>query len=76
MPSRYVLSHIVVHDEEAILILGGCQPGGTPCADRHGCVSPEPACGANGERGACTADEDCCPPLVGNGMGDSVSPPP
>jgi hypothetical protein len=65
-----------VHYDEGILKIPGCQGGNTPCKDCGDCVNPKPACGANGTCGACTKDQDCCPPLVCDGLGECSPPPP
>lgn len=65
-----------VHYDEGILQIPGCQGGDTTCKDCGDCVNPNPACGADGTCGPCTKDQDCCPPLICDGLGQCSHPPP
>lgn len=55
-------SPFVVHYDQAILDLEGCDEGGG-CTDCHDCANPTPAC-KGGSCVPCQLDSDCCPPLV------------
>jgi hypothetical protein len=57
-------SPLVVHYDQAILDLDGCDDPGEGCGDCHDCANPTPACTEDGTCGPCTVDDDCCPPLV------------
>lgn len=57
-------SPLVVHYDQAILDLEGCDPPGEGCGDCHDCANPTPACTGDGTCGPCMVDDDCCPPLV------------
>jgi len=65
-----------VHYDEGILKIPGCQGGDEPCKDCGDCVNPNPACGSDGTCGPCTKDQECCAPLICNGLGECVHPPP
>ena len=68
--------HVKVHYDEGILKIPGCQGGDEPCKDCGDCVNPNPACGADGTCGPCTKDQDCCPPLICDALGECSPPPP
>ncbi|WP_434416667.1 DUF7305 domain-containing protein [Nannocystis pusilla] len=57
-------SPLVVHYDQAILELDGCDPPDQGCGDCHDCANPTPACTPGGTCGPCVVDDDCCPPLV------------
>jgi hypothetical protein len=57
-------SPLVVHYDQAILELDGCDDPGKGCGDCHDCANPTPACTEEGTCGPCVTDDDCCPPLV------------
>ncbi|MDC0667203.1 DUF7305 domain-containing protein [Nannocystis radixulma] len=57
-------SPLVVHYDQAILDLDGCDDPGQGCGDCHDCANPTPACTEDGTCGPCVVDDDCCPPLV------------
>lgn len=67
---------VKVHYDEGILKIPGCQGGDEPCTDCGDCVNPMPACGADGTCGPCTKDQDCCPPLICDALGECSPPPP
>lgn len=60
-------SPLVVHYDQAILELDGCDDPGQGCGDCHDCANPTPACTPGGTCGPCQVDDDCCPPLVCDG---------
>ncbi|MEZ4382985.1 MAG: hypothetical protein R3A79_16785 [Nannocystaceae bacterium] len=57
-----VAGPLVIHYDEDILDLEGCDEPGEACGDCHDCVNPTPAC-VDGECGPCQTSADCCPPL-------------
>ncbi len=60
-------SPLVVHYDQAILELEGCDDPNKPCGDCHDCANPTPSCTDEGTCGPCVVDSDCCPPLVCDG---------
>ncbi len=60
-------SPLVVHYDQAILDLDGCDDPNKPCGDCHDCANPTPTCTKEGTCGPCVVDSDCCPPLVCDG---------
>ena len=57
-------SPLVVHYDQAILELEGCEDPNKGCGDCHDCANPTPACTEQGTCGPCELDSDCCPPLA------------
>lgn len=60
-------SPLVVHYDQAILDLDGCEDPGKGCTDCHDCANPTPSCNKDGNCSPCVVDSDCCPPLVCDG---------
>lgn len=60
-------SQVVIHYDQSILELEGCEDPGGGCGDCHDCANPTPSCGPNGTCVACVEDSECCPPLVCDG---------
>ena len=60
-------SPLIVHYDQAILDLEGCDDPNKPCGDCHDCANPTPTCTKEGTCGPCVVDSDCCPPLVCDG---------
>lgn len=60
-------SPLVVHYDQAILELEGCDDPNKPCGDCHDCANPTPTCTKEGTCGPCVVDSDCCPPLACDG---------
>lgn len=60
-------SPLVVHYDQAILELDGCEDPGKGCTDCHDCANPTPSCNKDGNCSPCVVDSDCCPPLVCDG---------
>jgi hypothetical protein len=60
-------SPLVVHYDQAILELEGCDDPNKPCGDCHDCANPTPTCTDEGTCGPCVVDSDCCPPLACDG---------
>lgn len=60
-------SPLVVHYDQAILELDGCEDPGKGCTDCHDCANPTPSCNKDGNCAPCVVDSDCCPPLVCDG---------
>ncbi len=60
-------SPLVVHYDQAILELEGCEDPNKGCGDCHDCANPTPACTDQGTCGPCVVDTDCCPPLACDG---------
>lgn len=60
-------SPLVVHYDQAILELEGCDDPNKSCGDCHDCANPTPACTDQGTCGPCVVDTDCCPPLACDG---------
>jgi cytoskeletal protein CcmA (bactofilin family) len=56
-------SPVIIHYDQAILELDGCEDPGSGCGDCHDCANPTPAC-KDGACAPCEVDSDCCPPLV------------
>lgn len=61
-----------VRYDEAVLDGPGCAPPPTTCTTCDDCGGATPAC-KGGACGACTADSDCCPPLICDPAGRCVS---
>lgn len=59
-------SPFVIHYDQAILELDGCEVPGNECGDCHDCANPTPSC-KDGACAPCEVDSDCCPPLVCDG---------
>ncbi len=59
-----IASPLVVHYDQAILDLEGCDDPNKPCGSCHDCANPTPTCTDQGTCGPCQVDSDCCPPLV------------
>ena len=59
-------SPFIVHYDQAILDLEGCDDPNKTCTDCHDCANPTPSC-KNGTCAPCVVDSDCCPPLVCDG---------
>ncbi|MEZ4380335.1 MAG: hypothetical protein R3A79_03250 [Nannocystaceae bacterium] len=55
-------SPFIVHYDQAILDLEGCEDPNGGCEDCHDCANPTPAC-KDGGCGPCESTADCCPPL-------------
>lgn len=55
-------SPFIVHYDQAILDLEGCEDPNGGCGDCHDCANPTPAC-KDGMCGPCESSADCCPPL-------------
>ena len=60
-------SPLVVHYDQAILELEGCEDPNKGCGDCHDCANPTPNCTDEGTCGPCVVDSDCCPPLACDG---------
>ena len=60
-------SPLVVHYDQAILELEGCEDPGKGCTDCHDCANPTPSCNQDGNCSPCVLDSDCCPPLACDG---------
>ena len=56
-------SEMVIHYDQAILDLDGCEDPGGGCTDCHDCANPTPSCGEDGTCEPCEVSADCCPPL-------------
>ncbi len=54
---------MAVHYDQAILDVDGCAASGRECNGCGQCANPEAAC-VNGHCTTCTADTQCCPPLL------------
>ena len=59
-----------IHYDTSVLQEPGCTPAGTPCKTCDDCSGATPSCKA-GTCSACSADADCCAPLVCNQLAGS-----
>lgn len=57
-------SEMIIHYDQAILDLDGCEDPGGGCTDCHDCANPTPSCGEDGTCEPCEVNSDCCPPLA------------
>ena len=53
---------LAVHYDQSVLDVEGCAPANLQCQGCGECANPAPAC-LQGHCEACTADDECCPPL-------------
>jgi hypothetical protein len=56
-------SPVIIHYDQAILELPGCEVPGGGCGDCHDCANPTPNC-EDGTCVPCVDFNDCCPPLT------------